>query len=59
MDVAHELKLAAIFEMKSHSHIADMYGERGSKSSVELLVKIADFFEISTDQLLRDELEVD
>ena len=50
--------LAAIFEMKSHSHIADMESGR-SKPSVELLVKIADFFGVTTDQLLRDELEVD
>jgi transcriptional regulator with XRE-family HTH domain len=51
-------ELAAIFGMKSHSHIADM--EKGrSKPSVELLVKIADFFEVTTDQLLRDELEID
>jgi transcriptional regulator with XRE-family HTH domain len=51
-------ELAAIFEMKSHSHIADMENGR-SKPSVELLVKIADFFEVTTDQLLRDELEID
>ena len=51
-------ELAAIFGMKSHSHIADM--EKGrSKPSVELLIKIADFFEVTTDQLLRDGLEVD
>ena len=31
-------ELAAIFEMKSHSHIADMENGR-SKPSVELLVK--------------------
>jgi transcriptional regulator with XRE-family HTH domain len=51
-------ELAVIFEMKSHSHIADMENGR-SKPSVELLVKIADFFEVTTDQLLRDELEID
>ncbi len=51
-------ELAAILEMKSHSHIADM--EKGrSKPSVELLIKIADYFEVTTDQLLRDKLELD
>ncbi len=50
--------LAAIFEMKSHSHIADMENGR-SLPSVELLVKIADYFGVTTDQLLRDDQEID
>jgi len=51
-------QLSAVFEMKSHSHIADM--ERGrSLPSVELLVKLADFFQVTTDQLLRDDQEID
>lgn len=49
--------LAREFGMKSHSHIADMESGR-SKPSVELLVKIADFFEVTTDQLLRDDQDV-
>jgi transcriptional regulator with XRE-family HTH domain len=51
-------QLAAVLEMKSHSHIADMENGR-NYPSVELLVKLADFFHITTDQFLRDELEVD
>ncbi len=51
-------QLASILEMKSHSHIADMESGR-SYPSVELLVKLADFFRVTTDQLLRDELEID
>ena len=51
-------QLAAILAMKSHSHIADMESGR-NYPSVELLVKLADFFHITTDQFLRDELEID
>jgi transcriptional regulator with XRE-family HTH domain len=50
-------ELATILEMKSHSHIADMENGR-SKPSVELLIKLADFFEVTTDQLLRDDQEI-
>ena len=50
-------QLAAIFEMKSHSHIGDMENGR-SKPSVDLLLKIADFFGVTTDQLLRDDQDV-
>jgi transcriptional regulator with XRE-family HTH domain len=50
-------ELATMLEMKSHSHIADMENGR-SKPSVELLVKLADFFEVTTDQLLRDDQEI-
>jgi len=50
--------LAAVLEIKSHSHIADMESGR-SFPSVELLLKLADFFQVTTDQLLRDELEVE
>ena len=51
-------ELAMLFEMKSHSHIADMESGR-SKPSVELLIKIADYFQVTTDQLLRDDQEID
>lgn len=50
-------QLAAELEIKSHSHIADMESGR-SKPSVELLLKISDLFNVTTDQLLRDEQEV-
>lgn len=51
-------QLAPILAMKSHSHIADMESGR-NYPSVEVLVKVADFFHVTTDQLLRDGLEVD
>ncbi|MBV7329234.1 helix-turn-helix domain-containing protein [Chloroflexi bacterium TSY] len=51
-------QLASLMNMKSHSHITDMENGR-SLPSVELLVKLADFFQVTTDQLLRDELEID
>ncbi len=51
-------QLAAKLEIKSYSHIADMENDR-SKPSVELLLKIADLFNVTTDQLLRDDQEVD
>lgn len=50
-------QLAGLLEMKSHSHISDMESGR-SLPSVELLVKLADYFNVTTDQLLRDELEI-
>lgn len=50
-------ELAQIMAIKSHSHIADMESGR-SYPSVELLLKLSDFFEVTTDQLLRDELEL-
>lgn len=51
-------QLAEELDIKSHSHIADMENGR-SKPSVELLVKIADLFNVTTDQLLRDDQEVE
>jgi len=51
-------ELAAEFEMKSAGHISDMENGR-SKPSVELLLRMVDFFGVTTHQLLRDELEVE
>lgn len=49
-------ELAAALEVK-YTHITNM--EKGrSKPSLELLLRIALYFEVSLDQLLRDELEV-
>jgi len=49
-------ELAAALEVK-YTHITNM--EKGrSKPSLELLLKIAAYFEVAIDQLLRDELEV-
>jgi len=40
-----------------HTHISQV--EHGLKPSVELIIKIANLFKVTTDQLMRDELEVD
>ncbi len=51
-------ELAPLLDMKSYSHLAQI--EKGnSLPSVGLLVKIADLFDVSLDQLVRDELELD
>jgi len=51
-------QLASMLEMNSHSHIAKI--ETGqSKPSADLILKIAIFFNVSIDQLMRDELELD
>ena len=51
-------QLASLLGINSHSHIVGL--ETGKHyPSIELIVKIADLFEVSTDQLLRDELELD
>lgn len=42
----------------SRSHLSNIEG--GTKyPSPELILKIADYFEVTADQLMRDELEVD
>ena len=51
-------QLAVLVGMSSYSHLAEIESGK-SKPSVELLVKLADLFEVSTDQLLRDELELE
>jgi len=44
--------------MGAHSHLANI--ETGkNKPTADLIVKIADLFQVTTDQLMRDELEVD
>ena len=51
-------QLASQLGVKAHSHIAKI--ETGlNKPSVELLVKIMQFFDVSCDQLLNDDLELD
>lgn len=51
-------QLASMLGVKAHSHIAKI--EMGqNKPSVELLVKLAQFFDVSCDQLLNDDLELD
>ena len=50
-------KLAALLGHTSHSLITDV--EKGiKKPSAELVVKLADIFHVTTDQLLRDDQEV-
>jgi len=49
-------ELGVALEVK-YTHITNM--EKGrSKPSLELLLRIAIYFDVTTDQLLRDELEV-
>ena len=51
-------KLAHELGFRSHSYISAI--EFGKKQpSVELVIKIANLFGVSTDQLLNDDLEVD
>jgi transcriptional regulator with XRE-family HTH domain len=50
-------KLAAMLGHSSHSLVASL--EKGEKKpSAELVVRIADIFNVTTDQLLRDDQEV-
>ncbi len=51
-------QLASELGFSAHGHIAQIeQGER--KPSADLVVKIARLFEVSTDQLMLDELELD
>ena len=51
-------QLATMLGHSSHSYVTNL--ERGErKPSAEMAVKIADLFGVTTDQLLRDELELD
>jgi transcriptional regulator with XRE-family HTH domain len=49
--------LAAELGIKSYGHVADMENGR-TKPSVDLLIKIADLFDVTIDQLLRDDQEI-
>ena len=51
-------ELASILEVNSYSHLAEVESGK-SKLSVEMLINLADFYAVSTDQLLRDHLEID
>ncbi|MBN2006603.1 MAG: helix-turn-helix transcriptional regulator [Anaerolineae bacterium] len=51
-------QLATALEVNAHSHIAKI--ETGqSHPSADLILKIARFFDVSIDQLMKDELELD
>ncbi len=51
-------KLASMLDLATHSHL-DRIEKGENKPSADLILKIADIFEVSTDQLMRDELELD
>ena len=51
-------ELAEALGYSAHSHISEVEtGKREPK--VAFILKIADFFQVTTDQLLRDEVELD
>ena len=51
-------QLASILGMGAHSHLANI--ETGKNTpTAELIVKIADYFEVSLDQLTRDGIDLD
>ncbi len=51
-------QLASVFGMGAHSHLANI--ETGKNTpTAELIVKIADYFEVDLDQLMRDEIDLD
>jgi len=50
--------LATALDFRSHAHLARI--EMGEKTpSAELIVRLADFFDVSLDQLMRDDRELD
>ena len=51
-------KLADMLGHSSHSLVSSLE-KGGKKPSAELVVKIANIFNVTTDQLLRDDQEVD
>ena len=51
-------QLAAVLDLKSTGHITKL--EKGDNyPSISLLVKISLYFNVTTDQLVRDDLELD
>ena len=51
-------QLASDLGLATHSHLDRIESNR-SNPSADLILKIADFFDISIDQLMRDELEIE
>jgi transcriptional regulator with XRE-family HTH domain len=51
-------ELALALGLSSHSYVSEI--ERGKKvPTLEMIIKIADTFEVSIDSLVRDNVEVD
>jgi transcriptional regulator with XRE-family HTH domain len=51
-------KLAADLDFRSHAHLGRI--ETGKKApSAALVLKIARYFDVTTDRLMKDELELD
>lgn len=51
-------ELTRAFGFRSHSYISRI--ETGkTKPSIEFIIKVADLFDVSVDQLVRDELNLD
>ncbi len=51
-------ELAAILEMGAHSHLANL--ETGKNMpTADLILRIAELFGVSTDQLMKDELDLE
>jgi transcriptional regulator with XRE-family HTH domain len=51
-------ELAAALGQRSHSHMSQIeFGRR--RPNVELVMKVAQLFNVTPDQLLRDELDID
>ena len=51
-------KLASMLGLATHSHL-DRIEKGENNPSADLILKIADIFEVSTDQLMRDEIDLD
>lgn len=51
-------QLASILEINSHSHIVGLEASKHNPSA-ELILKIARYFDVTTDQLMKDELELE
>lgn len=51
-------QLASILDMRAHSQLANIEAGKNMPTA-ELILKISDFFGVSLDNLMRDELELD
>lgn len=51
-------QLATFLEINSHSHIVGLEAGKHNPSA-ELILRIARYFDVSTDQLMKDELDLD